>query len=253
MSDSFFITITAHENGVSSIIDKKTNLQEWKQDYLTIFTRLQLSESAIHSIDEGKFEMKIEETKKLIKKGWVYNSVESTKVLLYTLCLIKIHDVKFPDAQHHSTPQDAQTQTTWLEPIVTETDVDYFVDYFDQQKYSYNAAPRDSDDPSYMQDESTHSFTNDNAWYNDLDAYPPLLPNLSNQVCLYQPYSYQDYYCPSPVLEHVASNPYVVIEVDCYEQTPIQQFPVQLVDELKNRFYQPNYGLISNYQSHTLM
>jgi hypothetical protein len=258
---SYLIKIKDHLSETESVINKKTCLKNWKNDFLSVFKVLSENEDCIIDLNIENHTMNILKREKILKKGYIYNTSNTVNKTLYSLTLIKLEmfetltsdastetinqthtfggQVNFLSTSSSTSTSTATTQTTQTTQETQDAETNYeettyeaedsVLDHFDNKyKYDDRMYPHDY---FYSEDDSCSRFDYFTKIYN---------PSYKTQEApLYQDFSH--YYQPVPTAEIID------IRIDnSYETVPLSAKD-ELINELKTKLHQPNFGL--NYSN----
>jgi hypothetical protein len=261
---SYFISLQTLATAKTEIVNKITNEHEWKDDCIKVYNYINTDSGLTYSLSE--FTMTIFDTIEVTKKGWIYNSTEIKTKPLYILTLVKVHDIEMVDKKvlvstesQYETPIDTPTH---LEPIpeTEETEDQPVIEEVTSESYDSESSFESNLQLNYSENEPLlyeyqHDYEHeretefDTQYYEHFrPSYPPGLEQFYPQCYTPQAYHYtpQAYTPPQSYPPQVqppvySNNPFVSIYID---EPPVSK---DLVCELKDRLFQPNYGLKSSY------
>jgi hypothetical protein len=286
---AYLIKIKDHLSDSECVINKKTCLKNWKNDFLTVFKVLTDDTDSFIDLNIEAQSMNILKREKIVKKGYLYNTSGTVDKIIYSLSLIKFETMEelSKDASTNTeskvtfngqTECTQGTQTTQLPKSTestqttsetsqetketqameateatdaTEATENEIINRF-ENKYKY-------DDRLYPQD---YFYSDDSC--NRFDYFTKIYnPSYQNQSSEYnwghQSQEQSHYYYPVPTEEDIeeVNNFEDPDEVDDFEEIDIRIDPEpfeppknskqDLINELKTKLYQPNYGL--NYSN----
>lgn len=269
---SYLIKIKDHLSESESVINKKTCLKNWKNDFLSVFKVLSENEDCIIDLNIENHSMNILKREKVLKKGYIYNTSNTVNKTLYSLTLIKLEmfETLTSDASTETINQtntfggqvnfssqktsmatatqttrethtrDADTtceETTTYEIADVYEDEESILDRFDNKyKYDDRMYPHDY----FYSEDSCDRFNYFTKIYNP--SYQTQEPKRQQEEYLYQDFSH--YYQPVPATEDEVL---LDIRIDnSYETVPLSATD-DLINELKTKLHQPNFGL--NYSN----
>jgi hypothetical protein len=272
--NGFFITIKTSSS--EEVVNKITTEAQWKDDFMRIFDHLNKEKLYSQTIDENTKTMTIYESTEVVKKGWVYNSTQKKNDTICTLNLIKIHHLNITEPKvvvihtESQTDEEESTQTI-LEPIEEQPEIEETDDtvrdfreplFYDLESQTYN---------QYQHQHQPAETEFDCAYYQCLQPTPLYPPGLTYNLQTRNKYSvqYSDSSITASTIKTLCdkvqdrveltqeekrvyagrAQDYLFIEMGEQQQfrcTPQAPFPNQLVNELKDRLYQNNFGLSSN-------
>ena len=279
---AYLIKIKDHLSDSECVTNKRTCLKNWKSDFLSVFKILTDDDNSFIDLNIEQRSMNILKREKIVKKGYIYNTSTSVDKIIYSLSLIKfeIIDVLTTDASTSTTiatfsaqvpctqgtqttqvPKSTETtQTEATQTETTQTETEKVIDRFENKyKYDDRLYPHDyfySDEPKcdrfdyftkiynpsyqpnyYGQEQNNFYGQEQNNFYHQQNYYQQ---NCGEK----QEHDYSHYYHPVP---NVSEDEFEEIDIRIDPCAAPKYSKQDLIDELKTKLYQPNYGL--NYSN----
>jgi hypothetical protein len=283
---AYLIKIKDHLSESECVINKKTCLKTWKNDFLTVFKVLTDDTNSFIDLNIEAQSMNILKREKIVKKGYLYNTSGTVDKILYSLSLIKFetmeeltkdastnteskvtfngqtectqgtqttHLPKSTEATQTTSETSQETKETQATDATEATENEIINRFENKYKYDDRLYPQDY----FYSDDSCNRFDYFTKIYN---------PSYQNQSYEYnwehQSQEQSHYYYPVPTEEDFEDTEKVnnfedPDEVDDFEEIDIRIDPEpfeppknskqDLINELKTKLYQPNYGL--NYSN----
>lgn len=278
---SFLIKIR-EASGSECVINKKTSSKTWKEDFLTVFKTLSENEDYTIDLHPEQQTMDILRSEQLTKRGYLYNTKQTVKQVVYHVSLIKFEIFEPVSTNEIAVQTETKTTSTFSgqigdrvekmdnttnteteavdeKQVGTENDLywnqydhvdseDYFGTYYEtrvQPEHRFYEHTQNEFEEIDLSDNNncTDFFSKDSFTKIYNSAYEKR--QAENYLYTPLPDSYQT--GPIPFDDTCPLIDIRIDPIDTAPSAPAGCFNDDLIDELKSKLIKPNYGL--NYRN----